>query len=62
MTHTDAFEHDKEAINNFTAQMYSQLLSVTVKKLSQPENDFTGKQNLFSIYHEKSSLNAYIRL
>lgn len=42
MEPTDAFEHDKKAINNFTAELYSQLLNVQVKMLSQPERDFTG--------------------
>ena len=43
MKPSDAFEHDKKAINNFTAELYSQLLNVQIKKLSQPEHDFTGK-------------------
>ena len=44
MNPSDAFEHDKKAINNFTAELYSQLLNVQIKKLSQPKHDFTGKK------------------
>ena len=44
MKPSDAFEHDKKAINNFTAELYSQLLSVQIKKLSQPKHDFTGEE------------------
>ena len=49
MKPSDAFEHDKKAINNFTAELYSQLLNVQIKKLSQPEHDFTGKISMLKV-------------
>ena len=55
MEASDAFEHDKKAMNNFTAELYSQLLNVQVKKLSQPKHDFTGKEK----WTQKSTLEQF---